>query len=274
MIGRSIRQYMFIALVLFAATLFASPPVKADGTVPPIIPNTFVQDHSGVLTPAQRTQLSDRLRGLKQAYDIEIGLATVPDFGGFADEQQMATAMAREYKIGSATSKYGLLILVKTTDKIRYFLAPSIHTQGRLTDGQLGTIGRNALVPHLRQRDWAGAFNAALANLEPLLVQLKAESNTKVTGVSAPVADQGHSTLFWVVVVIAIILLIILVVWLISRLADTDGYSDGWISGGSSDWGSSSSSSGGFFSSGSGGDSGGFGGGGSYDGGGAGGGID
>jgi len=268
-IQRPFQHYIYIALVLLAATLFTAPLTRAEGTVPPIIPNTYVQDHSHVLTSDQKAQLETRLASLKQSYDIEIGLATVPDFSGFADEQQLATAMAREYKIGSATSKYGLLILFKTNEKVRYFLAPSTHTQGRLTDGQLGTIGRQAIVPHLQRdsngnRDWAGAFNASLASLEPLLIQLKGELNTQAAGATAPVANSGIGgwTIFFIIVGIFLFLYFLYRIGLLGvffeALAESGSSGSSWSS-------SSSSSSGDSIS---------FSGGGSFDGGGAGGGVD
>lgn len=82
MISRPLRHFAYIALVMLAVSLFSasfSPTTKAQGVVPPKIEGTFIQDHSGVLSAEAKSQLAERVAGIKQNYGgTEIGLVTIP----------------------------------------------------------------------------------------------------------------------------------------------------------------------------------------------------
>lgn len=132
------------------------------GSIPAVIPNTYVQDHAGVLSPEDEGQIQTLLTNLKQKHNLEFGVATVDTTQPRAIEEY-ALEMARTYGIGSKDGeKRGILLLLAIKDR-KWRFEISRHMEAVLTDGQSGAIGRNVLVPNLKlAKDSAGYRDAIL----------------------------------------------------------------------------------------------------------------
>lgn len=158
-----------LVAVLAVVFLYATFSHTFAQNIPPVIPNTFVQDHAGVLDPADEQIIEQNLRQFKTAYDLEFAVATVRSTEPHPIEEY-AIKMAREYGIGSKQGeKRGLMLLLATSDR-KWRFEISRHMEGALTDGQSGTIGRSALVPKLKvasstgnSADWREAILSTVA---------------------------------------------------------------------------------------------------------------
>lgn len=145
--------------LIFLVTLFAG---LTFAQIPPVIPNTYVQDHAGVLTPEDEANIQNQLNQLKLKYNLEFGVATVNTTAP-KDIASYSIEMARAYGIGTKDGeKRGILLLLAIQDhKWRFEI--SRHMEGVLTDAQSGSIGRNVLVPAMKKaKDSAGYTNAIL----------------------------------------------------------------------------------------------------------------
>ena len=140
--------------------------------VPPVIPNTYVQDHANVLTPEDESNIQNQLNQLKIKYNLEFAVATVNTTAP-KDIASYTIEMARTYGIGAKDGeKRGILLLLAIQDhKWRFEI--SRHMEAVLTDGQSGSIGRGVLVPAMKKaKDSAGYTNAILLTVSAVEQQI------------------------------------------------------------------------------------------------------
>ncbi len=140
--------------------------------IPPVIPNTYVQDHANVLTPEDEANIQNQLNQLKIKYNLEFAVATVNTTSP-TDIASYSIAMARTYGIGAKDGeKRGILLLLAIQDhKWRFEI--SRHMEAVLTDGQSGSIGRGVLVPAMKKaKDSAGYTNAILLTVSAVEQQI------------------------------------------------------------------------------------------------------
>src|ERR1044071_4840047 len=147
------RQHRFVRLAafLFVCLLLGSVSLRAQTTQSPVpMPNppTPVVDNANVIDDATEQRLNNLLMNLsenKQA-NVEMGVVTVRTTGG-QDPFDYSLAIMRGWGIGNEqTGKGGLLLLVAVDDR-KYFTQVSRHLEGDLTDGTVGQIQRERLVP-------------------------------------------------------------------------------------------------------------------------------
>lgn len=283
------RTTALLATIVFACFLQAVGVVRVeaqDFQIPQPTGNA-VNDFAGVIDAQTKQQLENILINLKRQQQIEFAVVTVKNTGG-REIFDYALAISRQWGIGPANEeKQGLLLIVAIDDR-KYQTLVSRHLQGELTDGTVGSIQRQYLVPAFR----AGKYGEGLlATTRAYIDTLAAKRGFSTEGIyqqpaqtarrEAPTATSTRSSfsvcgLVFIVVIVLLILMAgrgrggggggggCLNMLLLGSLLNS-GSRGGWSSGG---WG------GGGFGGSSGGDGGGFGGfggGGDFDGGGAGG---
>jgi uncharacterized protein len=212
---------------------------------------------------------------------------------GDQDIFDFSLAVARGWGIGpKGGDKAGFLLVVAINDR-KYFTQVSDHLEADLTDGVVGQIQRERLVPQFRRQNYSQgiydtiqAYVATLATKRGFSIDGIDQSYAYREETPQP-ASRGSGGLSSSCCTIIIILFVVLFLISSSRRGGRGGRGGGgggwlgWLllsqllssSGGrSSSWGGSSSGwGGGGFGGGGGGFGGGFGGGGSFGGGGAGG---
>ncbi len=160
-------------LAALACLLLASVSARAQTALSPVPqpdPPRPVVDNANVIDEATEKRLNDLLMNLsenKQA-DVEMGVVTVSTTGG-QDIFDYSLAIMRGWGIGSErTGKGGLLLLVAVNDR-KYFTQVSRHLEGDLTDGTVGQIQRERLVPALRQSQYSqGIYDTMMAYVATL----------------------------------------------------------------------------------------------------------
>ena len=139
--------------------------------VPPVpTPASFISDARGVLEPEQRAALDVRLIAIQRAGLGDIAVAILPSLGGYS-ANQVAVEIYRTWKvgsvaaIGSAHRNVGALILIVPKElapdkRGECWINTGTGSEGIITDATAGTICRDAIIPHLRERDYAGGSAA------------------------------------------------------------------------------------------------------------------
>ncbi len=164
--------------------------------VPPVpTPASFISDLRTALKPAERATLDARIRSIQSAGLGDIAVAILPSIGGY-EPQQVAVEIYRTWKvgsvaaIGSAHRNVGLLILIVPKEMApdnrgHCFIITGTGSEGIITDATAGTICRDAIIPHLRARDYGGAIGAGITALE---TKLRGDSALATTPAPAQVA--------------------------------------------------------------------------------------
>lgn len=282
-----------MAKIFFRAGLFAAFAVVAlffgagaaagqgnaawDPNVSPLPPPTgFVNDYVGVIDPATKQALEEKLKAFRDRTGVEIGVAIVKTTGD-RDIFDYSLAVARGWKIGSkADDNPGALLLVAIEDR-KYFTQISRDLEDELPDGLAGSIQRQYLVPEFRKGNYAKGISDTI---DAYIRTIESRSDPRSTPAATPAtADNGDTEAFGVACC-CIGLVLILIIWGLASNNRRGGGSGEFASNVgtavaagviSSILSSSSSSSSSGSDWGGGGDWGGFGGGGDFGGGGAGG---
>jgi uncharacterized protein len=148
--------------------------------VPPVpTPASFISDAKAVLSPEARATLDARITAIQRAGLGDIAVAILPSIGDYS-ANQVSVEIYRTWRvgsvanIGSAHRNVGVLILIVPKE-----LAPNnrgecwINTgtgaEGIITDASAGTICRDSIIPHLKNKDYVGGIAAGIGALESKL---------------------------------------------------------------------------------------------------------
>ncbi len=292
-------KFFLAAIILFMA---ASAGISQENqpwsqNVSPLPPPTgFVNDYAGVIDPATKQQLEAKLKAFKESTNpsVELAVVTVRTTGDRAIFDY-SLAVARGWKIGSKSDDNPSALLLIAIDDRKYFTQVSKDLEDELSDGTVGSLQRQFLVPEFKKANYSKGISDTL---DAYIEAIRNKGNTPVNANrTAPAGDNNSSSgvsfggIFCCAVIILVILLMI---FSRSKGGPSKGDRDRWGGGGfggggggsggdiasaviggiigsalsgggssnsSSDWGGSSGGS----------DWGGFGGGGDFGGGGAGG---
>ena len=285
----SYRKFVFLSVFAFVCSLASANiiSVQAQDFEIPQPTGNAVNDFAGVMDAGSKQALENTLINLKNQQQIEFAVVTVKTTSD-RDIFDYALAIGRRWGIGpSNDEKQGLLLLVAIDDR-KYQTLVSRHLQGELTDGTVGSLQRQYLIPAFGESKYSeGLTNTIHAYIDTIAskrgfsttgIYQPNVTGTRPTPSSRRNSGTGFSGCGGIVIILVIIFFIIagrgrggrgggsgfwsafLIGSLLSSLMRGGSSSGGWSGGG---FGGSSGDSGGGF--------GGFGGGGDFDGGGAGG---
>lgn len=280
-------RFAFLAIAFATLVWFPGPNVHAQSTtkspIPLPEPFTPVVDYASVIDPDTRRRLEAIYKNLKERADIEFSVVTVPTTGD-RDIFEYSLDIARGWGIGSKEGeKNGFLLVVAVNDR-KYFTQVSDHLEGDLTDGLVGQIQRDRLVPQFRRENYSqGIYDTIQAYVATVAEKrgFSIEGIDQSYAYRAPREQPGSQPTAGLpssCCTLGIIVFVVIIILLSMRRGGGRGCLNMFLlgslfnSGGRGGWGGSSSGwSGGGFGGGGGGFGGGFGGGGSFGGGGGGG---
>lgn len=245
--------------ILISCFFLFNSAVHSKQTLPKYV--NYINDFADVLSNDEEHYLNNELlKPFTDSTSVEIAVVIEKSLNG-ADVFDRAMFIARGWKIGDSKLNNGILVYIAIDDR-KYHIVTAENTQGLLTDGVVGEIGRNELVPGLKKRDYFnGIRNTVYALALTVIDDFKGKTREKKKKEEFPYA-------------VIPILFFILFYLIFTRRGGGGGFSRrGFYSPPVFFWGSGmggSHSSGGF-GGGSSGGFGGFGGGGGFNGGGAGG---
>jgi uncharacterized protein len=246
--------------LLLILLLWAWPSLAPAVTPPlPERPAHYVVDLAGVMDAGAQARLNASLKDLEAKTTAQVVVLTINSLEGEPIED-FSHRTAVKWGIGQKGKDNGVLLTVAVKDR-KYRLEVGYGLESVLPDSQVGSIGRQYLMPAFRKGDFAGGINAAVAEISKTIAGPKEagqvrESKPPYHWEKVPKKEGGW--LLWPILLpIFILLLIIHIFWWIFRRfrrGSTGGFF--WFGGGSGGgWSSGGGDSGGF--SGGGGDFGG-----------------
>ena len=150
-------------------------------------PPVPVVDTADVIDAATEQRLNNILKNLSEnkGANAEFGVVTVRTTGG-QEIFDYSLAIMRGWGIGSS-EKGGLLLVVAVDDR-KYFTQVSRHLEGDLTDGLVGQIQRERLVPQFKQ----GNYNQGISDtVEAYVATLAEKRGFSVEGIDQRRAYRG-----------------------------------------------------------------------------------
>jgi uncharacterized protein len=158
-----ITQYTLLLVLVFSNFGILS----AEQTLPKY--TNYVNDYAGVLQPQDATLLNALLSDFEDSMGIQI--AVVLEANSEYDAFDRAMFISRGWKIGNDGVNNGILVYL-TIGGRTYHIVTADKTQGKLTDGIVGDIGRKNLVPFLKQGDY---YNGIRETVYGLAIAVKGE---------------------------------------------------------------------------------------------------
>jgi uncharacterized protein len=195
----------YALLLALALPLQQSTPTGGNiaKLVPPVpTPASFISDARGVLSAADRAALDARIRTIQSAGLGDIAVAILPSVGGYS-ANQVAVEIYRTWKvgsvaaIGSAHRNVGVLILIVPKElapdnRGQCWINTGTGAEGIITDATAGTICRDSIIPHLKNRDHAGAIGAGITAIELRLRGDADHASTPQAAADLPAEDDGR----------------------------------------------------------------------------------
>ncbi len=114
-------------------------------------PQGYLNDFANVLDPAAEAKISSVLSQIEVKQSVEIAVVTLQSLQGEAIEQA-AVDLFREWGIGKKNDN-GLLLLIAVEDRA-YRFEVGYGLEGILNDAKVGRIGRDYLVPYLKEDNY------------------------------------------------------------------------------------------------------------------------
>ena len=160
----------------------AVPPRMARLVPPSPMPSGFIADAAGVLTPAARERLNERIGSVQDSGLADVAVAllrTLDDYEAY----EVGVAIYRTWgvgrrdSIGSARRDLGALLLIVPKEVApdsagHCWITTGLGAEGIITDGEAGEICRTRIIPHLRNRNHEGAI---AAGVEAIVEQMRAD---------------------------------------------------------------------------------------------------
>jgi len=163
------RQFLHIIVWLFLSSAAAAAVEPA--------PKTYVEDRAGILDETSRGKLIALLQELEQKTRCRI-VVLINNTTEGRDIQQYAFERADAWKFGENQKSASVLIVVASKDR-KYRIEVGYEWEPVLTDGYVGTVGRDYFAPHFRSGDFSGGILAGVTELAKTAAQSK---NVQLTG--------------------------------------------------------------------------------------------
>jgi len=151
------RNLSRVALVvlLLAAPVFSRVKLPAK-------PRYYVEDLANVIDASHERQLNGVLQELEQKTGAQYIILTVDTTGGTAIEEFAIELAHDEWKLGQKGKDNGMLFVLAVKDR-RWTFQVGYGLEGFITDQSCGRIGRQVLVPYLKQNQYSqGIYEANL----------------------------------------------------------------------------------------------------------------
>lgn len=166
-------------LVISSATTAcwaAADPSTALGTGLPM-PRYYVEDYANVVNASHERSLNGILQELAQKTGAQYIILTVDTTGGMPIEQ-FSIELAEKWKLGQKGKDNGMLFVLAKNDRKWRFEA-GYGLEGFITDQLCGRVGRNVLVPYIKQgKSSQGIYEA---NLQ-IVQRIASEYRVALTG--------------------------------------------------------------------------------------------
>jgi uncharacterized protein len=128
-----------------------------------------VNDFAGVITPEYEAKLTSLIEELEQKTSAEIFVVTVQSIAPY-DEKEYARMLFDNWKPGKKGKDNGVLVLVAIKER-RWRIETGYGVEGILPDGRCGEIGRNYMVPYLKEGKYSEGLYYGVAAVAKVIAQ-------------------------------------------------------------------------------------------------------
>lgn len=174
-----------VAALLTLLCLPATAAAEAPGRLP-----AQITDQAGVLDDAEHADVQAALDGLFDEHRVQLWVVYVGSFGGI-DAEAWADRTVQLSGLGDESA----LLAVAVEDGAYVFDVPA--TLPGVRESEVAAIERDAVVPALRQDDWAGAAVSAAGGLSDAMSSTGAGSGVKYLAIGgAVVVVAGGAVLY------------------------------------------------------------------------------
>ncbi len=147
---------------LIAALLVISSATTAGGAAANLpMPRHYVEDYANVVNASHEQSLNGILQELEQKTGAQYIILTVDTTGGLPIEQ-FSIELVEKWKLGQKGKDNGMIFVLSKNDRKWRFEA-GYGLEGFITDQYCGRVGREVLVPYLKQDNYSeGIYQANL----------------------------------------------------------------------------------------------------------------
>ena len=167
-------------LILSVATMLLATLAAGKLAMPNLpMPTEYVDDLANVVTPEHEHALNGILQELEQKTGVQYIILTIQTTGGFPIEQYSIHQAHDVWKLGQKKGKdNGLLFTLAVKDR-DYRFEVGYGLEGFITDAFVGQVGRDVLVPYLKQGQYSrGIYEANLRVVQ----RIAQHEGVKLTG--------------------------------------------------------------------------------------------
>ena len=171
---KDLSRLAIVALLLLAAPAFGQ--VKL-----PDKPRTYVEDLANVIDASHEQRLNGILQELDQKVRVQYVVLTVPSTNGVPITQYSIELGHNKWQLGQEPGTYGFLFTLAVQDQ-KYAFDVGRDLEGFVTDQYCGRVGREVLLPYLKQNQYSeGIYQANLRVVQ----RIASEAGITLTGMPA-----------------------------------------------------------------------------------------
>lgn len=187
--SRGRTRFPYWAL-LAAVWLLALPAATAQAQEIPQ-PQGFVNDFAGVVDASSEQQMTELIRAMGQATDVELAVVTIESFAPFGSIEQYSIELTEQWGVGGADNDTGVILLVAVQER-RLRIEIGYGLEGIIPDGRAGQIRDEYVVPALTENRWGEGLLAGVRAIGGIVAE---EYNVDLSqyGAEAPPARSGSA---------------------------------------------------------------------------------
>lgn len=140
-------------------------------------PSHYVEDYANVINSAHESSLNGILHELEQKTGAQYIILTV-DTTGELPIEPFSIELAEKWKLGQKGKDNGMIFVLSKNDR-KWRFEVGYGLEGFITDQFCGRVGRDVLVPYLKQGNYSeGIYQANLK----IVQKIASESGVNLTG--------------------------------------------------------------------------------------------
>lgn len=149
--------------IIFIALFLVLPAILA-ATIPPSV--GYVNDFANVIAAEDESRILTLIQDVEKTTTAEIAVVTIPSLEGDSIER-FTNELFSTWGIGKQNDN-GILLLIAIEDRA-YRFEVGYGLEGLLNDAKIGRIGREALVPPLKEEKYGEGVYQALLQIQTTL---------------------------------------------------------------------------------------------------------
>ncbi len=181
------RRFVFRIILILSLLSVLAATGYGQADLP--MPRNHVEDYANVINDSDEHSLNGVLQELEQKTGAQYIVLTVLSTGGLPIEQ-FSIELAEKWKLGQKGKDNGMLFVLSKNDR-KWKFEVGYGLEGFITDLYCGRVGRDVLVPYLREGDYSRGIYQA--NLQ-IIQRIATEAGVSLTGMPkitpAPVRDR------------------------------------------------------------------------------------